>query len=62
MLNFVEYGKLKVEDHLVLKDYNDAFKILGFIPKMDVDFFIKLMMKVALVSQVPYRMITPELI
>jgi hypothetical protein len=51
-----------IEDHPVLKYYEDVFReILGFPPKRDIDFSINLMPGAAPVSKTPYRMSTPEL-
>jgi hypothetical protein len=51
-----------IEDHLVLRDFEDVFReILGFPPKRDTDFSIDLMLGAATVSKTPYRMGTPEL-
>ena len=50
----------KLEDHVVLKYFEDVFKeILGPPPKRDIDFSINLMLGAAPVSKNPYRMITP---
>jgi hypothetical protein len=51
-----------MEDHSVLKDFEDVFKeILGLPPKRDIYFSINLIPGVALVSMTPYRMSTTEL-
>jgi hypothetical protein len=51
-----------IEDHLVLKYFEDIFgEILGFPPKRDNDFSIYLMQGDASVSKTPYKMGTPEL-
>jgi hypothetical protein len=51
-----------LEDHLILKYFEDVFKeILGLPPKRDIDFSINLMPGAALVSKTPYRMSTPEM-
>jgi hypothetical protein len=51
-----------LEDHSVLKDFEDVFKeILGLPTKRDIDFSINLMHGEALVSKIPYIMSTPEL-
>jgi hypothetical protein len=52
----------KLEDHAVLKYFEEVFKeILGPPPKRDIDFSINLMPGEAPVSKSPYRMSTPEL-
>jgi hypothetical protein len=52
----------KLEDHALLKYFDDVFKeILGLPPKRDIDFYINLMPGVAPVSKTPYRMSTLEL-
>jgi hypothetical protein len=51
-----------IEDHSVLKDFEEFFReILGLPPKRDIDFYIDLVSGVSLVSKTPYRMGTPEL-
>ena len=51
-----------IEDHLVLRDFEDVFgKILGFPPKRDIDFSIDLVLGAAPMSKTPYIMGTPEL-
>jgi hypothetical protein len=51
-----------VEDHSILKYFEDIFKeIPGIPPKRDIDFSINLMSRAALVSKTPYRMSTTEL-
>jgi hypothetical protein len=51
-----------IEDHLVLRDFEDVFgEILGFPPKRDIDFSIDLVPGVSLVSKTPYKMGTLEL-
>jgi hypothetical protein len=51
-----------IEDHPVLKKFEDVFReILRFPPKKDVDSSINIMHGVALVSKTPYRMSTLEL-
>jgi hypothetical protein len=51
-----------IEDHLVLRDFEDVFReILGFPPKRDIDFSIDLVPGATLVSKIPYKMGTPEL-
>jgi hypothetical protein len=52
----------KLEDHAILKYFEDVFKeILGPPPKRDIDFSINLMPGEAPVSKTPYRMSTPGL-
>jgi hypothetical protein len=49
-----------IEDHLVLKDFEDVFReISGFPPKIYIDFSISMMPRATLVSKTPYRMSTP---
>jgi hypothetical protein len=49
-----------IEDHPVLRDFEDVFgEILGFPPKRDIDFSIDLVPGYSLVSKTPYRMGTP---
>jgi hypothetical protein len=51
-----------IEDHSVLRDFEDVFReILGLPPKRDIDFSIDLVPGAAPVSKTPYRMGTPEL-
>jgi hypothetical protein len=51
-----------IEDHPVLRDFEDVFReILGLPPKRDIDFSIDLVLGAPLVSKTPYRMGTPEL-
>ena len=51
-----------IEDYAVLKEFEDNFReIPGFPSKIDIDFSIKLMLGVVLVSKTPYRMSTLEL-
>jgi hypothetical protein len=51
-----------IEDHLVLRDFEDVFrKIPRFPPKRDIDFSIDLVSRFSPVSKVPYRMGTLEL-
>jgi hypothetical protein len=51
-----------LEDHSVLKYFEDVFKeIPGLPPKRDIDFSINLMLGATLVSKTLYRMSTPEL-
>jgi hypothetical protein len=50
-----------IEDHPVLRDFEDVFwEILGFPPKRDIDFSIDLVLGAAPVSKTPYRMGTPK--
>lgn len=49
-----------LEDQLVLKEFVYVFvNILGIPPKIDIDFSIYLVPRVALVSKTPYKMSTP---
>jgi hypothetical protein len=51
-----------IEDHSVLKDFEDVFgEIVGFPPNRDIDFSIDLGPRAVIVSKTPYRMCTPEL-
>jgi hypothetical protein len=51
-----------IEDHAVLKEFEDVFKeILGLPRKKDIDFSINLIPGAVPVSKTPYRMSTPEL-
>jgi hypothetical protein len=51
-----------IEDHSVLRDFEDVFReISRFPPKRDIDFSIDLVLGAAQVSKTPYRMSTPEL-
>jgi hypothetical protein len=63
--NMEEVSKDKVasiEDHLVLRDFEDVFReIPGFPPKRNIDFSIDLVPRASPVSKTPYRMGTPEL-
>jgi hypothetical protein len=52
----------RIEDHLVLRDFEDVFgEILGLPPKRDIDFSTNLVLGVAPMSKMPYRMGTPNL-
>ena len=52
----------KIEDHAVLKYFEDVFKeVPGLPPKRDIDFSINLMPRAPPMSKTPYRMSTPEL-
>jgi hypothetical protein len=51
-----------LEDHAVLKYFEDVFKeILGLPPKRDIDFSLNLMLGAAPVSKTPYRMSIVEM-
>jgi hypothetical protein len=51
-----------IEDHIVLRDFEDVFReILGLPLKRDIDFSIDLVPRVAPVSKTPYRVGTPKL-
>jgi hypothetical protein len=53
---------LNMEDHSVLKYFEDVFKeIPGLPPKRDIDFSINLMPGASPVSKTPYKISTPEL-
>jgi hypothetical protein len=52
----------KIEDHAVLKYFDNVFQeVLGLPPKRDIDFSVNLMLGAAPVSRGPYIMSTPEL-
>ena len=52
----------KIEDHAVLKVFEDVFQEVPRLPpKRDIDFSINLMPGAAQMSKDPYRMSTPEL-
>jgi hypothetical protein len=52
----------KIEDHEVLKYFDNVFQdVLGLPLKGDIDFSVNLMPGGTLVSKTPYRMSTPEL-
>jgi hypothetical protein len=49
-----------IEDHLVLRDFEDIFReILGFPPKRDIDLCIDLVSGATPMSKIPYKMGTP---
>jgi hypothetical protein len=51
-----------IEDHLVLRDFEDIFEeILGFPPKRDIEFSIDLVPGPAPMSKTTYKMVTLEL-
>jgi hypothetical protein len=51
-----------LEDHRVLKEFEDVFQeVPGLPPKRDINFSINIMPGAAPVSKAPYRMSTPEL-
>jgi hypothetical protein len=51
-----------LEDHRVLKEFEDVFQeVPGLPPKRDIDFSINLMSGEAPISKAPYRMSMPEL-
>ena len=51
-----------LEEHVVLEEFEGAFKeVPGLPPKRDIDFSINLMPGEAPVSKTPYKMSTPEL-
>ena len=50
----------KLEDHVVLEEFEDVFKeVPGLPPKRDIDFSINLIPGEAPVSKTPYIMSTP---
>jgi len=51
-----------IEDHPVLKEYEDLFgEILRLAPKRDIDVFIDMVLGAASMSKTPYSMSTLEL-
>ena len=54
----------RFKDYQVLREFKDVFpdKILGLLPKRDIDFIIELVPGAAPVSKSPYRMSTPEML
>jgi hypothetical protein len=51
-----------IEDHAVLKYFEDVFKEIPRLPlKRNIDFSINLMPGASLVSKTPYKMSTPNL-
>jgi hypothetical protein len=56
-------GKVaSVEDHPVLRDFEDVFReIMGLPPKRDIDLSIDLVPGISPMSKTPYRMATPKL-
>jgi hypothetical protein len=53
---------VSIEDHLMLRDFEDVFKeTIGFTPKRVIDFCIDLVPGATSMSNTPYRMGTPEL-
>jgi hypothetical protein len=51
-----------IEDHAVLKEFEDVLQeVPGLPPKRDIDFCINPMPGVAPVLKTPYKMSTPEL-
>ena len=51
-----------MEDHMILIYFEDVFTgILGFPPKIDINFSIDLVLGFSLVSKTPYRMGTQKL-
>lgn len=55
---------MKIDEFLVLQEFQDGFlrEFLGMHPKIDIDFSIHLIPRVAPISRVTYRMSTPELV
>ena len=56
-------NKLKLEDILVLKEFEDIFleEVPGLPPKRDIEFTIDLIPRVVLASKYPYRINIIEL-
>jgi len=53
---------LNIEDHALIKDFEDVFQeVLGLPSKRDIDFSVNMMTGETPVSKAPYRMSTPEL-
>jgi hypothetical protein len=51
-----------IEDHVVLKEFEDIFQEVTRLPlKRDIDFSVNLILGATPVSKAPYRMSTPEL-
>jgi hypothetical protein len=51
-----------IEDHAVLKYFEDVFKKIPRLPpKRDVDFYINLILGASLVLKTSYQMSTPDL-
>jgi hypothetical protein len=51
-----------IEDHAVLKDFEDVFQeVPGLPPKRYIDFSINMMPRATPVSKAPYRMSTPKM-
>jgi hypothetical protein len=51
-----------IVDHVVLKEFEDAFQeVLVLPPKRDIDFFVNLMPATTPVLKATYRMSMPEL-
>jgi hypothetical protein len=51
-----------IEDHLILRDFEDVFgEILGLPPKRYIYFSIDLVAGAAPMSNIPYKMGTPKL-
>jgi hypothetical protein len=52
----------KIEDHAVLKEFEDIFQEVPRLPlKRDIDFFVNLIPATTLVSKAPYKMSTSEM-
>jgi hypothetical protein len=64
VLNFVEDNKPRLEDHLILREYQDVFpkEVPGLPPRRDIEFSIELVPGVVPMFRAPYRMSTPELV
>jgi hypothetical protein len=51
-----------IEDHMVLRDFEEVFREISiFLPNRDIDFSIDLVPGVSPMSKTAYRMCTPEL-
>jgi hypothetical protein len=64
VLESVEDDKPNLEDHPILREYKDMLleEVQGLPPRRDNDFSIELALGVVLVSRMPYRMRTLELV
>jgi len=62
MENETKDKMVSIQDHLVLRDFEDFFgEILGPPPKRDIDFSIYLVLGVVPMYKTPYQMGTPKL-
>jgi hypothetical protein len=57
-----KYNVSKIEDHVVLKEFEDVFQEVPRLPlKRHIDFSVNLIPGETPMSKNPYRMSTPEL-